>query len=204
MEPGWRGDGAYRSGSFREAERGTGSRPGYRPGASGGWRQTRGGSGRESASRGGRIGGRLYRARCPGERFASDRRRSRGGPAPAEAPFVAGDIADRGPLERGRPPTAAETRARDARELERQKAWRDQASRAINALKAEEGTGPVNADGLERDELDEMPLGVEEGPAARPCWSRWLAAADASGAATKDDQGKRTSGAKWLSSAGSR
>ena len=32
MEPGWRGDGAYRSGGYREAERGAGVRPGYRPG----------------------------------------------------------------------------------------------------------------------------------------------------------------------------
>jgi hypothetical protein len=100
----------------------------------------------------------------PGERFSSGSSALRGGPAPADAPFVAGDIADRGPLERAAAPTAAEKRAREARELERQKAWRDQASRALNALKAEEGTGPVNADELERDELDEMPLGVEEGP----------------------------------------
>ncbi len=163
MEPGWRGDGAYRSGSFREAERGTGSRAGYRPGASGGWRQTRGGSGRESASRGGISEGGVSGA-MPGERFSSGSSALRGGPAPADAPFVAGDIADRGPLERAATPTAAEKRAREARELERQKAWRDQASRALNALKAEEGTGPVNADELERDELDEMPLGVEEGP----------------------------------------
>ena len=77
---------------------------------------------------------------------------------------MAGEIADRGPLERGAAPTAAETRAREARELERQKAWRDQASRALNALKAEEGTGPVNADELEDDDLDRLPLGAEEGP----------------------------------------
>ena len=57
MEPGWRGDGSARTaGGYREAERGA-FRPGYRPGASGGWRQTRGGSGRESAPRGTRIGG---------------------------------------------------------------------------------------------------------------------------------------------------
>ena len=81
------------------------------------------------------------------------------------APFVAGEIADRGPLERGAAATAAETRAREARELERQKAWRDQAARALDALKAEEGTGPVNADDLEvDDDLDRLPLGAEEGP----------------------------------------
>jgi hypothetical protein len=81
-----------------------------------------------------------------------------------EVPFVAGDIADRGPLERGAAPTAVETRAREARELERQKAWRDQASKALSAMKAEEGTGPVNVDELEEDDLDKLPLGAEEGP----------------------------------------
>ena len=69
--------------------------------------------------------------------------------AAGDAPFVAGDIADRGPLERGAATTALETRAREARELERQKAWRDQASRAMQTYKAEEGTAPVNADDLD-------------------------------------------------------
>ncbi len=148
MEPGWRGEGSYRSGGYREADRGAGFRPGYRPGASGGWRQTRGGSGRELAPRG-----------TPSEGPAS-------GPAlgSADAPFVAGDIADRGPLERAGSMSSAETRAREARELERQKAWRDQAARALNAHKAEEGIGPVNADDLEIDDLDDLPLGAEEGP----------------------------------------
>ncbi len=44
-----------------------------------------------------------------------------------------------------------DVRAREARELERQKAWRDQASKALT-LKAEEGTGPVNVDELEAAE----------------------------------------------------
>jgi stage III sporulation protein SpoIIIAA len=153
MEPGWRGDGSARTaGGFREAERGA-FRPGYRPGASGGWRQTRGGPGRESAPRGplSRGGPDVM----PGERFAG---------RPGDAPFVAGDIADRGPLERGGASTALEARAREARELERQKAWRDQASRAMQSFKAEEGTAPVNADDLEPpDELDSLPLGAIEG-----------------------------------------
>ena len=100
-------------------------------------------------------------------RVNGSRRRPRPGAAPAavsEAPFVAGDIADRGPLERGAPLTAAETRAREARELQRQKAWSEQASRALSAMKAEDGTGPVNADDLEDDDLDRLPLGAEEGP----------------------------------------
>ena len=151
MEPGWRGEGSGRSaGGFRETDRGT-YRPGYRPGASGGWRQTRGGPGRESTR------GTLSSASgvMPGERFAS---------RPGDAPFVAGDIADRGPLERSVASTALETRAREARELERQKAWRDQASRAMQTYKAEEGTAPVNADDLEpADESESLPLGVAEG-----------------------------------------
>ena len=43
-----------------------------------------------------------------------------------------------------------EPRAREAREVERQRAWRDQAARALTALKADEGTAPVNADALAR------------------------------------------------------
>ena len=168
-EPGWRGDGgSYRSsGGYRDADRG-GFRPGYRPGASGGWRQTRGGSGRESAPRGSNAEGGAPGV-MPGERFAEPGPRgpaSRGSAprASADVPFVAGDIADRGPLERGAAAAALETRAREARELERQKAWRDQASRALHALKADEGTGPVNVDDLEADDgLDRLPLGIEEG-----------------------------------------
>ncbi len=165
MEPGWRGDGGgYRSAGYREADRGAGLRSGYRPGATGGWRQSRGGSGRELASRRpvseGGLAGTL-----PGERFAAPPSAGRsGGSAVTEAPFVAGGLADRGPLERGATSTAVETRAREARELERQKAWHDQASRALNAMKAEDGTGPVNADELEDDDLDRLPLGAEEGP----------------------------------------
>jgi nucleoside-triphosphatase THEP1 len=152
MEPGWRGDGSGRTaGGFREADRG-GLRPGYRPGASGGWRQTRGGPGRESTQRGplSSASGTVL----PGERIAG-----RSG----EEPFVAGEIADRGPLERGGA-TALETRAREARELERQKAWLDQASRAMQSYKADEGTAPVNADDLApADELASLPLGAVEG-----------------------------------------
>jgi hypothetical protein len=162
MEPGWRGEGAYRSGGFRDAGGGSSTfRSGYRPGASGGWRQTRGGSSREPAPRGAQEGDTT--AVLPGERFAVPPSGQRG-PGLADAPFVNGDIADRGPLERGAPAApVVDTRARDARELERQKAWRDQASRALTALKAEEGTAPVNADDLEDDDEPDLPLGIEEG-----------------------------------------
>ncbi len=47
---------------------------------------------------------------------------------------------------------AAEVRARDARELHRQQAWRDEAARALNALHEDEGTRPVNAAQLEAAE----------------------------------------------------
>ena len=131
MEPGWRGDSGYRSG-YRETG-GGGLRPGYRPGATGGWRgPTRGGAGGDRTA--GPGGGRGTPA------------------ATVDAPFVAGEIADRGPLERGADVPAPEPRARDARELQRQQAWRDQATRALSALKADEGTGPVNADDLDADD----------------------------------------------------
>ena len=130
-EPGWgRGDAGFRGGSASFGpDRGT--RSGFRPGASGSWRP-----GRSAAS-----------SLTPGP--------SRGGgggtTAQAEAPFVAGEIADRGPVERGTA-TAAETRAREARELSRQREWRESAAKAIDALKADEGTGPVNAADLDADD----------------------------------------------------
>jgi stage III sporulation protein SpoIIIAA len=162
MEPGWRGESTYARGGYREADRGGSLRSGYRPGASGGWRQTRGGSGRESSPRGPVSEGGASSV-MPGERFALP---PNGGPGSAarleDPPFVAGEIADRGPIERGGQ-VVLDTPAREARELERQKAWRDQAARALTALRAEEGTGPVNADDLDDDDLDGAPLGIEEG-----------------------------------------
>jgi stage III sporulation protein SpoIIIAA len=127
-EPGWRGDAGFRGGSggggsyLPAGERGT--RPGFRPGASGSWRPGRTPSGPVNAASGA---------------FGA-------GPRPDE-PFVAGDIADRGPLERGTAPVP-EPRAREARELTRQREWRASATKAIDTLKAEEGTGPVNAAAL--------------------------------------------------------
>ncbi|MFM2105289.1 MAG: hypothetical protein RL338_321 [Chloroflexota bacterium] len=158
MEPGWRG-GSYRGG---HGEQGAAYRPGYRPGQSGGWRGARGREpgGRESAGRG--TGTRHDRGdggppggpySLPGERL-SGRDLAVGPAAPGGAaptvpgvPFVIGEIADRGPLERGAVPSP-EPRARDARELRRQQEWLDQAERAITSLRAEEGTGPVNAEQL--------------------------------------------------------
>src|SRR5690349_6589830 len=143
-EPGWRGDSGFRGGVFVPGGGERGTRPGFRPGSSGSWRPGRAGSGPG-----------------PGTPVAS-------GSAPgarAEAPFVAGDIADRGPLERGSVPVP-EPRAREARELSRQREWRESATKAITTLKAEEGTGPVNVAALEardavalaEDADDEAPL----------------------------------------------
>ena len=164
MEPGWRGDGGYRGGGYRDAGPGgagsgggPGYRPGYRPGASGGWRQTRGGTARETGPRG-RIAdpGAPDGApgMMPGERFAvapPGMGRGRPGPVVVDPPFVSGEIADRGPLERGVPP-APEPRARDARELQRQQAWREQAARAIEQVHADDGTAPINGEDLDDDD----------------------------------------------------
>jgi stage III sporulation protein SpoIIIAA len=129
MEPGWRGDSNYRT-----ALGDRGFRPGYRPGGGGSWRPSRS----TGATRAG--------DRTPGGPTGA-------GPAIAtpDDPFVAGEIADRGPLERPEA-SSAETRARESRERQRQQAWREQASRALDAFKAEEGTGPANAAELAEDD----------------------------------------------------
>jgi stage III sporulation protein SpoIIIAA len=62
--------------------------------------------------------------------------------ASAATPFIAGALADRGPLERAAP--APEPRARDARELERQAEWRASADRALALAAA--GRGDADAD----------------------------------------------------------
>jgi stage III sporulation protein SpoIIIAA len=202
-EPGWRGETSYRSATW-ESDGGAPPRPpAFRPGASGGWRETRGGraatggdrspGGSERAATGGEPGRtmpgeRIARrdepgpaGRGPGGGKAANGGSSDGGPAAGVAggpgaagspprataasrfaiasmpftdmPFVAGEIADRGPLERaGAAVATAEVRAREARELDRHREWRDQASRALEAFKAEEGTGPVNAADLLADD----------------------------------------------------
>jgi stage III sporulation protein SpoIIIAA len=140
-EPGWRGASTYRTGGYAGEDR-MPSRPGFRPGQSGGWRAGRGGSdrGSERGSRSPEGDRSAPLSVMPGERFA----------VPPGGAFVAGDIADRGPLERAEAAAAAaaEVRARDARELARQEAWRAEAARALNALHEDEGTRPVNADAI--------------------------------------------------------
>ncbi len=156
-EPGWRGASSYRTGHAGDDRLPV--RPGFRPGQSGGWRSGRGGSGAErggSVDRGPRSseGDRPAPLNVlPGERFAVPPG-DHAGP-PAAGPFVAGEIADRGPLERAEGAAAAaaiDVRARDARELQRQKAWRAEATRALNALREDEGTRPVNAAEIEAEE----------------------------------------------------
>ena len=173
MEPGWRGETGGRPGPWDD---GRGARPGYRSGQSGGWRTPRSGPGG-----GGRPGapGRTM----PGERIA--RLDDRGEPGPRrsvgqgqEAPFVSGEIADRGPLERGSVAPVPEPRARDAREMERQREWRAQAARAIEAAHAEEGTGPANDIDLPGDDDGGSP---RAGGPGEPAWPRRAEGPDAGG-----------------------
>ncbi|HVM30097.1 MAG TPA: R3H domain-containing nucleic acid-binding protein [Candidatus Limnocylindrales bacterium] len=128
-EPGWRPGGRRGEVSFgRDAvagEQERSYRPGYRPGASGGWRRGRsGGRGGGGASGSGRPGGTWDEEPGPAARLDPG------------LGFQSGEIADRGPVERGSAP-APEPRARDARELDRQRAWRDSATRALAAAGAE-------------------------------------------------------------------
>src|SRR5260370_24201297 len=91
----WRTEPGWRGAlAFPGSERG-GGRPGFRPGASGSWRPGRGSNGPTGGPGGDAV-------------------------AHLEAPFVAGDIADRGPLERGRVGTTEpEPRAPEARQMSR-------------------------------------------------------------------------------------
>jgi stage III sporulation protein SpoIIIAA len=148
-DPGWRGASTYRTGGYAGEDR-LPARPGFRPGQSGGWRAGRGASDRGS-DRGSRTkeGDRPPPLSVmPGERFAT----------PPGGAFVAGEIADRGPLERaeGAAAAAIDVRARDARELQRQEAWRAEATKALNSLREDEGTRPVNADELEAAEEERI------------------------------------------------
>ncbi len=128
-EPGWRpGAGRPADPRFGGGELGLqqperGYRPGYRPGATGGWR--RGRSGRSSGATSG--------SSAPWEDDQGPQAGWQAGSPALTEGFQAGSIADRGPLERGTP--APEPRARDVREFQRQREWRDSAARAIRELR---------------------------------------------------------------------
>ncbi len=146
-EPGWRGESEYRTGGFRDLE--PGYRGSFRPGTSGGWRASRG-----------RAGGRSVRGRKAdvpppaepaGEVVPSGSDRDAYFAAMREpgVAFRSGEIADRGPLERGSLPPVLDQRAREAREVERHRSWRESAARALQAVGDEgtalefPGTGPA-------------------------------------------------------------
>ena len=147
-------DGGFAGGSggrFLPGRRAGGARPGFRPGASGSWRPGRSAAGGRGVIPGATPRRRRWPAagRRPGRRAVRGRRDRR--------PRTAWSGAAR------RPP---EPRARDARELARQREWREPASRAIDALKADEGTAPVNVADLEAD--DEAPDGSRARGRGRP------------------------------------
>ena len=159
-EPGWRpGEGRRFDGASGDQAGGRTPRPGYRPGATGGWRAGRGG-------RGGRSSGASGGGPAPWE---GDRPELAGSylgyspDLPAAQPFLSGEIADRGPLERGSV-LAPEPRARDSRELTRQRQWRESATRAISTLRAEQGLAPVADEELDDEALDaELQASVARG-----------------------------------------
>jgi stage III sporulation protein SpoIIIAA len=131
QDPGWRGPGSYRPpADFRDVDRGP--RSSYRPGAGGGWRTpARGASGAARRPRAGPSGGE-----GPGQGWPEPGGRpSAGGPTalPGERLAAASSTEDA-------PEGAAlapEPRARDLRELERQRSWAVQANRALNEYRAE-------------------------------------------------------------------
>ncbi|HEY8168796.1 MAG TPA: R3H domain-containing nucleic acid-binding protein [Candidatus Limnocylindrales bacterium] len=162
VEPGWRPDAQPGYAGGREHGR---SAP-FRSGG-GGWRAPRGrtSSGQSGPRRGGASPTPDARDPEPGgagpDAWPGDDAFALDATLAADAPFRTGELADRGPLERGSAPVP-EPRARDARELERQRAWRDSARSALQALDAEPGSGGLATDD-EADADDEGPL---DGPDA--------------------------------------
>jgi stage III sporulation protein SpoIIIAA len=121
---------------------------------------------RPDARRGEAAAERGYRAGYRPGASGGWRRGSNGGSA-GGSPFLVGEVADRGPVERGTP--EPEPRARDMREFDRQREWRASAARAINELRAEEGAdveGPTNggvADaGLDLEDVDSEALLLDD------------------------------------------
>ena len=162
VEPGWRPD--AREGGYRGGDRG---RPApFRAGSGGGWRAPRGRTSSGQGAQGPRRGGS---ASPPDARDAESGGFDSGGSGGvydpslmADAPFMTGEIADRGPLERGSIPLP-EPRARDVRELDRQREWRDAARQAIRTLEVDAGAiAPLLDDDEDDDELtDELATGAD-------------------------------------------
>jgi stage III sporulation protein SpoIIIAA len=159
-EGGWRGESEYRTTGWRESE--TGYRGGARIGSSGGWRASRGhDSGRSPRSRDLDQGPAAGRRGPPGRAFEADRDAyfaSLGDPAGA---FRSGEIADRGPLERTSR-AAADQRARDAREIERHRTWRESAARALEAAPDDLAVGRPWQSGAEPAEAPDAPGAWDE------------------------------------------
>ena len=163
-EPGWRGASTYRT--RLRGRRPAAGAAGVQAGAVGrlALRAERRvlGSGRligpRAAVHGGRPTGRAERPARRALRQPAGRPTEppgdRTGPPPARRSSPArSPIAGRSSGPRVRPRRRSlDVRARDARELQRQKAWRQEATRALNALREDEGTRPVNADELEAEE----------------------------------------------------
>ena len=101
--------------------------------------------------------------RGPGEMWPDEPLESQGAPtsAAAAAPFRSGEIADRGPLERGAI-AVPEPRARDMREIERQRSWTQQATRALNAYRADEIDEEATEGEVEREDKFEDELGEDD------------------------------------------
>ncbi len=179
-EPGWRGEPDYRTSTFREAE--SGYRPGFRPGTSGGWRASRG-----------RDGSRTTRGR-PADAASLGAPQGDAGPSESDrdayfatmrdpgVAFRSGEIADRGPLERGSLSPILDQRAREAREIERHRSWRESAARALEAADADEGAP---------DEAGRLAPGITGGPPGPAAAGAALAERDPAGEDEDDEEGEQ-------------
>jgi len=142
-EPGWRGEPDYRTSTFREAD--SGYRPGFRPGTSGGWRASRGRDGGRSTRGRSADAGPFGGAQGDAGPSESDRDAYFAAMRDPGVAFRSGEIADRGPLERGSLSPVLDQRAREAREIERHRSWRESAARALEA--ADAGEAPFDEAG---------------------------------------------------------
>jgi stage III sporulation protein SpoIIIAA len=161
--------------------------------------ETGGGAGGSSAGGGasasgqGWPGGSPDARTMPGERFAGPLAGLGRGASPtvrpgaswapgapavgAGEPFYSGEIADRGPIERPATPVP-EPRARELRELERQRAWAMQATRALNDYRAD------GVDDTAEDDDDDL----SEGLNTEPVTGRATRSAPAGAPAIVDDE----------------